>query len=110
MTQRFCDHDRRRAVSQQGCGIRMPEVVKRYHLYPSFHERSLKRSLVGAWLPRCAAFLPEQRLSAVSIGRNPLEQLDTRFAQPDVTGFLRFGLPNEKRAIRQIEVIYTESC
>jgi hypothetical protein len=54
--------------------------------------------------------LPEQGLSAVSIGRNPFEQFDTRFAQPDVTGFLRFGLPDEKRAIRQIEVIYTESC
>src|SRR5450631_1528675 len=100
MPQRLRDHDRRRAVSQQSCGVRMPELVKCYHLYLSFHECSLKRSLIGAWLPRRTVFLPEQGLSAVSIGRNPFEQLDTRFAQPDVTGLLRFGLPDEERAIR----------
>src|SRR5450631_1463332 len=108
MTQRLCDHDRRRAVSQQCCCVGMPELVKRYHLHLSLHERSFERSLIGTWFPRRAVFLPEQWLSAVSIGRHSFEQLNTRFAQPDVPRFFRFSLPDEKRAIRQVEVIYTE--
>src|SRR5258707_765085 len=67
MTHGLSDYDRRRAGSQQSCGVRVPEFVKRYRLYLSFHERSLKRSLIGAGLPRRAAFLPEQGPGAVSI-------------------------------------------
>jgi hypothetical protein len=104
MTQRLCDHDRRRAVSQQSCGVRMPELVKRYRLYLSFHERSLKRSLIGAGLPRRAAFLPEQGLGAVSIGGNSFEQLDTRFAQPMPKVNLVSRRHNDARVIGRIVV------